>query len=137
MPLPRTFGIVGALLLIVGVLLPIGVSPIHGATTLFSNPISVAGGVILVVVSLASIVFSLVGKEQKLLTTAMVAIFLIATSFLSFTGQISKAHDDPRVAAQLVGIELGLGWLVMALGALGLLIAAVLARRNGRVKEEG
>ena len=135
MPLPRTFGIAGAILVIIGVLLPIGVSPIHGATTMFSNPISIAGGVILVVVSLASIVFSLVGKEQKLVTTAMVAIFILATSFLSFTGQIAKAHEDPRVAAQLVGLELGIGWLVMALGALGLLVGAVVAwRRRGKDK---
>jgi hypothetical protein len=132
---PRRIGILGAVLTIVGVFLPIGVSPLHGSTSLLGNPISIASGVILIVVSLASVVFSLVGKENKLLTTAMMAIFIVLTSFMSFSGQVAKAQDDPKLASQLVGVQLGLAWPVLGLGALLLLMAAMLARRRVKLEE--
>src|SRR5688572_3382066 len=130
----QLIGLSGALILLVGVFLPIASLPFFGAITYIRN--GRADGVIVLVLALISIGLVLTRKYRETYLTASTALGVIAFTLTALLSMTSKMQED--IARSLKGnifagigealsqaIQIQWGWAILFVGA-GLLIVASL-----------
>jgi zinc-ribbon domain len=131
----KLLGLAGAAVLFVGVFIPILSVPIVGSINYFQN--GRGDGVIIVVFALLAALFSARRAYRLLWIPGLACLALLVYTFISVQSKLAEAKaamtadlaDNPfkGVAEAIAGsIQLQWGWAVLVLGAVLLLVAAVM-----------
>ena len=137
-------GITGALLLILGTLVPIVTIPIAGSQNYFQN--GTGGGVFIAGLALLAIVLILAKKFQALIAVGLASAVLTSFTLVNILIRISEAKSELEASLEgnpFAGLATGLmnsiqiewGWLVLYLGAAALVVSGIMARKEKTASE--
>jgi hypothetical protein len=137
-------GFTGALLLILGTLVPIVTIPIAGSQNYFQN--GTGDGVFIVALALLAIVLIVTKKFQALIAVGIASAALTSFTLVSILIRISEAKSELEASLEgnpFAGLATGLmnsvqiewGWLVLYLGAAALVASGIMARKEKAVTE--
>ena len=112
-------GFIGALLLIVGVFIPVASVPFSGSINLFQN--GEGDGAIILVMGVVSLVLALAKQYKWLWVTGFASYAVIFFGIFAFQDHISQVEEflagNPFASAWLQSVEWQWGWVVLFAGA--------------------
>jgi hypothetical protein len=128
----RILGIIGAVLIIVGLFMPI-VSIFGINISYFESIKSGSGpdGFIFLGLGVISLILALINKTRLLIATGILTLGYVALSFIGYKSKMSEATSsaNSELSSQLSGlIHLQWGWAVLVLGGILLLVAGIMKK---------
>jgi hypothetical protein len=128
----RILGIIGAVLIIVGLFMPI-VSIFGINISYFDSIKSGSGpdGFIFLGLGVISLILALINKTRLLIATGILTLGYVALSFIGYKSKMNEATSgvNSELSAQFSGlIQLQWGWAVLVLGGLLLLVAGIMKK---------
>lgn len=128
----RILGIIGAVLLILGLFVPI-VSIFGINISYFESIKSASGpdGFIFLGLGVISLLLALINKTRLLIATGILTLGYVALSFIGYKSKMSEATSgaDSQLNTQLGElIQLQWGWAVLVLGGILLLVAGIMKK---------
>jgi hypothetical protein len=135
----RIIGIIGAVLLIVGIFLPIvsiaGVISVSGFTVVTTAPISDSWPIILLILcGIGGLLLALTNNYRALIAPGFIALAVVVYGFIRMKSSMGGASDatgaDAELAQQMASsVSIGIGVYVMAAGAIVMIVAGVLKNK--------
>jgi hypothetical protein len=137
----QIFGLVGSLLLLMGVFMPIISLPIIGSMNYFQN--GKGDGVIILVLAVISLVITLTKKYKLLLITGFLSLGMMAFTLINFwvrMNDLEKSMGDNPFAkslgkAVMSTVQIQWGWIVLVIGAVTLIVAALIKNNDNPYAE--
>jgi hypothetical protein len=128
----QLLGFAGAGLLFLGAFSPVTSVPLIGSQTFMQN--GSVEGVLVLACATAAALLALTRKYPLLLVPGGAALLVVAVSYLALRSELNAAGDDIPFAeirrTALGAVQLQWGWAVLILGALLVIGAALLARKQ-------
>jgi hypothetical protein len=134
----RILGIVGAVLVLVGIFLPIVTVTASQAgisqSASFFDALKAGSweGYVVLLAGIASIALAVLRKYKLLLVTGVITLGVVLLNLINMKSSIAKAMGQTDAASlEAMGVDIStqwLGWIVLILGGLALLIAGVMGR---------
>jgi hypothetical protein len=139
------FGIVGAILLLLGVFMPAVSAPLFGSLNYFH--FSEGTAVVLIVVAVASVVLSVVRVYRGVWASGILILALVSYSFIRLqfalsdmrSAAVAEAQKNPFggiAEAFAINVQPEWGWAILLLGVILVLASGVLAEL-GRLRKAG
>jgi uncharacterized membrane protein YidH (DUF202 family) len=138
-PLPQILGLAGSVILFIGVFTPIISLPIVGGMNYFQN--GRGDGVIVLLVAILSAFLTLAKRYRFLLFTGGGPLAILALTFIVFQVRISQMQTEMKKSmgnnpfaglgdAMMNSVQISWGWAVLIIGAVLLIAAALVHRRE-------
>lgn len=128
--------LIGAAVTIVGLFLPIVDAPIIGSLNMLLPGGGIGDGVFVLVFVVIAAALALLGKTRHAVWPAVGALAFIGYKFFELKGSIDQSMAANPEAAQILesmggGVQINwLGWIVLALGAVIMLVGGAMAWKN-------
>ncbi|HEV7377953.1 MAG TPA: hypothetical protein VGN95_24945 [Pyrinomonadaceae bacterium] len=137
----RILGIIGAVLVLIGIFLPLASITLFGEThglTYFDGLRSgdtegIIVSVLLILLGIASIALAALGKSRSLIITGVLTLGVLIFTYIRIKSSMSEgiAEAERAGGAQAAtmaseAFSMSWGWIVLALGGLALIIAGIL-----------
>lgn len=135
----QLIGFAGAILLLIGVFLPVISIPIMGSVSLFNNGKS--DGLIILVLSIISVALIFINKIRLLLVTGLFSLAIVAYDFYQVSRRLSTLKEElsQKMAGNMFGgfaeamaktIQLQYGWVILGIGCVLLIITPFISRQD-------
>jgi hypothetical protein len=135
----KILGLIGAILLFLGVFMPIVSIPIMGNMNYFQN--GKGDGVVIIILAIASVFWILLERYNALWFTGFASLGVLAFTFVTFQSRMSQVRsqiqkelaDNPfRSLAEMAtqSIQLQWGWALLVVGAVLIIAAAAIKEQR-------
>jgi hypothetical protein len=126
----KLLALIGAVLLVVGVFLPIANLPIVGSMNLIMPGGNMGDGIFVVVLAVIAAALALTGRVRHVIWPGALTLAFVVWKYLQVKGALDDATASMGGAlGNSVQVNL-LGWGVLLLGALLLVYAGIASRRT-------